>query len=177
MTGSLSELGPQELAQLRAGLKAMALRALGDPDAAEDVAQETLARAVEAMGRGRFREGESVGAFVRGIARHVIADVFRRRNRAQGLEALRYPASDPPNDALALVVSAQEKQRLRQVLERLSPGDRDILHLSYFEGLTPAQIAARLDEPPERIRKRKSRALRRLRRAFLAEERTGHDSV
>lgn len=177
MTGSLSELGPEELEQLRAGLRIMALRALGDPDAAEDVAQETLARAVEAIQQGRFREGESLGAFVRGIARHVIADTFRRQGRTRGFHALRHTGERPPSkDALAGLVSAQEKQRLRRALERLSPGDQEVLRLSYFEGLPPAQIAERLGEPSGRIRKRKSRALKRLRRAFLGQE-TGHESA
>ncbi|MGD8866439.1 MAG: sigma-70 family RNA polymerase sigma factor [Gemmatimonadales bacterium] len=177
MAGPLSQLGPEELEQLRARLKAMALRALGDPHAAEDVAQETLARAMEALRQGRFREGESFGAFVRGIARHVIADVFRTRGRTHGLEAL--PGRGdvrPPNDALSVLISAEERERVRLALTQLSASDHEILYLSYFEGLTPAQIAKWLDEPPERVRKRKSRALARLRRALLGESRTGHES-
>ena len=44
--------------------------------------------------------------------------------------------------------------------------DRDLLGLCYFEGLTAVEIADRLGEPPERIRKRKSRAVERLRQAL-----------
>jgi len=169
--------GPEELEQLRAGLKAMALRALGDPDAADEVAQETLARAVEALRQERVREGWSLGAFVRGIARHVIADAFRTRDRTRALDALSETADRRAHDALSVLISAQEKERLRQALRRLSAGELEILHLSYMEGLTPAQIAERLDEPPHRIRKRKSRALSRLRRAFLGDTTTGHESA
>lgn len=176
MAGVPSGLRPEELEQLRAGLRAMALRALGDPDVADEVAQETLARTVEALREGRVWEGASLGTFARGIARHVIADVFRRRDRIRGLDALPEAAERPPSsDALSLLISAQERERLLQALRQLSAGDREILQLSYFEGLTPADIAERLDEPPVRIRKRKSRALDRLRRAFL--DTTGHEST
>lgn len=177
MARALGELGPEELEQLRAGLRAMALRALGDPHAADDVAQETLARTVEAVRGGRFREGASLGAFVRGIARHVITDVFRNRDRSRGFEALHARAGESPsNDALSVLISAQEKERVRLALTQLSAGDHEILYLSYFEGLTPARIAERLNEPSERVRKRKSRALDRLRRVFLGETETGHES-
>ncbi|NIW75629.1 MAG: sigma-70 family RNA polymerase sigma factor [Gemmatimonadetes bacterium] len=155
----------------------MALRALGDRDAAKDVAQETLARAVEAVRGGRFREGESFGAFVRGIARHVITDLLRTSGRTRSFETL--PDSNKQaasTDALGALISEEEKERLRLALERLSKDDHEILYLSYFEGLTPAQIADREGEPPARVRKRKSRALERLRRAFLGKTKTRHES-
>ena len=44
----------------------------------------------------------------------------------------------------------------------LSATDQEILHLSFFEGLSPAEITDHLNEPAERIRKRKSRARLRL---------------
>lgn len=175
MAGIPGGLEPEALEQLRAGLKAMALRALGDPEAADEVAQETLARAVEALRQQRVRAGASLGAFVRGIARHVIADVFRTRDRTSGPEALPETADPLSHDALATLISAQEREQLRGALEQLSAGDLEILHLAYVEGLTPAQIAARLDQPSDRIRKRKSRALNRLREAFLGETPTGHE--
>ena len=76
-------------------------------------------------------------------------------------------------DPLAALVSAAERARLRDALARLSHGDCELLRLSFFEAVTPTQLARRLGEPVERIRKRKSRALERLRRAFFGEGR-GH---
>ncbi len=86
MASSTSELGPDELERLRAGLEIMALRSLGDREAAEEAAQETLTRAVEASKQGRIKNPEKLGAFVRGIARHVIADMIRPQahHRARG---------------------------------------------------------------------------------------------
>ncbi len=179
MASSTSELGPDELERLRAGLEIMALRSLRDREAAEEAVQETLTRAVEAAKQGRIKNPEKLGVFVRGIARHVIADMIRARKHTTGLEALAGTPSapdDPDSDALSLIISKQQREQLRVALADLSATDQEILHLSFFEGLTPAEIAHRLNEPAERIRKRKSRALLRLRSAFLEKTETGHES-
>jgi len=118
-----------------------------------------------------------IGAFVRGIARHVIADIQRGRRRSAPLQAV--PETEHGtgrDDPLTALVTAEERDRVRLALTQLSAGDRDILHLSFFEGLTPVEIAERLGEPALRIRKRKSRALRRLREAFLRGAGPCHDS-
>ena len=52
-----------------------------------------------------------------------------------------------------------------------APGDRDLLHMAFFDGATSEELAQRLHEPAARIRKRKARALERLRRAFIGAQR------
>jgi len=148
----------------------VALRALGDADLAEDVAQEALSRGIAAAEAGRLTADDNVGAYLHGIARHVIADT----RRAQGRE-LPVPSSlePPPVPAVALgkLVTEDERARVRRALARLSERDREILRLAFYDDLNSAEIAARLDEPAARIRKRKSRAVERLREAFMA---SGH---
>jgi RNA polymerase sigma-70 factor (ECF subfamily) len=152
----------------------MARRALNDAARAEDAVQETLARALKALRENRLREPEKLGAFVAAIARHVIADFHRESARTVPLRSMPETASAPDRDPLESLISESERADVRRALAALGSGDRDILRLSYFQGLTPAQIAERLGEPAARIRKRKSRALARLRRAFL--ERRGERS-
>ena len=167
----------QQLERFRAGLQLMAVHRLGSADAAEEAIQETLARAVLALANGRPADPARVPAFVAGIARHVIADVTRARRRLVPLDSLggsEYPAVEA--DALNALVSAAERARVRAALSELRPDDRELLRLCYFEGLTPTELAARLGEPAERIRKRKSRALERLRAAFLGRH-TSHESA
>jgi RNA polymerase sigma factor (sigma-70 family) len=163
--------------RLRLGLQIMALRALGDPDAAEEAVQETLVRTLEALRKGRLRDPQKLGAFARGIARHVIADALSARRRQVPLQAVsqtkRSSGSDNP---LSTLISTEERDRVRQALTQLSARDREILHLAFFEGLTPIEIAERSGEPALRIRKRKSRALRRLREAFRKGAGTCHES-
>lgn len=166
-----------QVEQLRLGLQIMALRALGDPEAAEEAVQESLVRALEALRDGRPRDPKKLGAFVRGIARHVIADAHHARRRTAPLDALPETQRGTVNDdPLSSLITDEERDQVRRALGQLSAADRDILHLSFFEGMTPVDIAERLGEPALRIRKRKSRALRRLREAFERASATGHDS-
>jgi len=59
VTPAGSALGIHELERLRPGLRLMALRALGSVAAAEEAAQETLARAVIAAERAERHEAEA----------------------------------------------------------------------------------------------------------------------
>ena len=102
------------------------------------------------MRQGRPREGENLGGFVRGIARHVIADMLRARQRTTRLEAVSETAGAAPGDALSVLISAEERDRVRRALTQLSAGDQEILHLCFFEGFSPAEIAERVDEPAPR---------------------------
>ncbi len=163
---------PEEIEGLRSGLQIMALRALGDREAADEVAQETLVRAFHALSTGRLDDCRNLGAFVRGIARHVIADAQRRLTRHLPLSVMPKSATwAETEDPLGYLISEEESLRLHQSLSQLSPEDRDILHLCFFEGMSPSEIATLRGEPASRIRKRKSRALHRLRTAF-----SGHAS-
>jgi len=162
------------LEPLRPGLELLALRTLGSAEASREAVQETLARAVVALANGQPSDPEKLPAFVAGIARHVIVDMVRAARRVVPLDTL--PATDHPSnnvDALSALVSAAEQAQVREALGQLVPSDRELLRLCYFEGLTPGEIAGRLGEPADRVRKRKSRALERLRQAFRGG--AGHD--
>jgi len=151
----------------------MALSALRDGNAAEEVAQESIARVVQALRDGRLRHLASLGAFARAIAQHVIVDTRRSQGRLVPLAGDETGTAAPGCDALANLVSAEETARLTAGLETLSASDREILHLSFYEGLTPRELARRLGQPGARLRKRKQRALQRLR--LLLQSR-GHES-
>lgn len=149
---------------LRAGIRLMALRALGTAELADEVAQESIVRAFHSL---RSSRPQNLGAFVAGIARHVIADTIRTRSREAPLDELA-PGSEPrtQSDPLTLLCDASEHACVRRALDLLSREDRELLRLVFFEGLSPGEIAVRLGAPPERIRQRKLRALGRLRTAF-----------
>jgi RNA polymerase sigma factor (sigma-70 family) len=161
---------PVELMRLRSGIRIMALHDLRDAELAEEVAQESMVRLVDALREGRLQDTARLGAFARSIARHVIVDTLRARRRITGIDSTPEPATD--EDSLGTLISAERATRVRGALERLSAGDREILRLSFFEGLTPQQLAERIGEPSPRVRKRKERALERLRKVFLEE--SGH---
>lgn len=164
MVESQAEIDGAELEVLRAGIRLMALRALGSGDIADEVAQESIVRAFHAL---RSTRPERLGPFVAGIARHVIADIIRARPRETRLDDLAGGLEPQTSgDPLAMLCDASEQGRVHHALGLLGAGDRELLRLVYFEGLSLTEIAQRLSAPPERIRQRKLRALARLRVAF-----------
>lgn len=147
------------------GIRFLALRALGDAQAAEDVAQETVLRALR---QSTERKGAPITdpvAFIYGIARHVIADMRRQNRRTVTLDLADSVGSSERN-ALDALVSAEERARLRSCLRRLSRAERALLVMSYVEGMTAPAIALLLGESAQAVRKKKSRAVQRLRDAF-----------
>lgn len=172
-------IDPESLERLRAGLRFIALRSLTDVDAAEEVVQETLARGLESLSDGRLNDPAKLGAYFRGICHHVIVDTIRRRQRSTSLDSLpELTDGNPRRDALDTLIQQEQKERVAGALRQLSPAARQCLRLSYFEGLKPAEIAARLGEPGPRIRKRRQRALESLREAFFRQTPStdGHES-
>jgi RNA polymerase sigma factor (sigma-70 family) len=161
---------------LRSGIFLMALRAVADADAAEEIAQETLSRAIAVIREPGATA--NLGGYVAGIARHVIADHFRATARTTPLTTDAFEAvRDERADALSDLCSDEEAARVRRALGDLTPGDRDLLTLCFFDDLSPADVAVRLGMPPERIRQRKLRALQRLRAAFDALHAVRHVSA
>ena len=125
-----------QLEGLRRGLELLALRAFGDRAVAEEIAQETLARAVVAAERGAKVETGKLAAFVAGIARHVITDRQRESGRLAPLSAadsIEAPDADP----LARLLSDDEARAVRAALTSLGADDRELLRLCYFEGRSP----------------------------------------
>jgi RNA polymerase sigma factor (sigma-70 family) len=161
---------PATLSLLRNGVFLIALHELRDRSVAEEVAQETVARLLDALAR-RGEMIADVATFARGIARHIIADVRRDVARGESLDAVsNSPRHAVHVDPLAAAVRDDERRRLHLAFQSLSSADRETIRALFGRELSPGQLAARWGEPAERLRKRKSRALERLRRAFF-----GHD--
>lgn len=162
------------LGGLSEGVEIAATRRLGNRDDARDAAQETVARLVERVDAGRVRTPEELAPIAWGIARNVIADMLRERGRR--IESLVEHASATPSP-LDSLVTAEDAERVRRGMDQLSPDDRALLQRCFVDDERIGRIAESLGEPPERLRKRKSRALRRL-AAFLGcgQGEAGHDS-
>ena len=149
------------------GLKRLAMRALGDQHMAQEIAQETVTRVLVALENGQLRDHSKLASYAAAIARNLIVDVVRAGRKVDslaGVEAL-MPCADP--DALAELIGNENRQRMRAALLRLPAGDREILHLTYFEGLSSLEVADRLGKTAAVIRKRKERAVARLREVFI----------
>ncbi len=145
-------------------LRLFAARRLRDAALAEDVAQETLRRALEALRQGRVENPEALPAFLFQTARHVCM----QRARSMGREARamqRMGAEDETSgdpDPLVALISRERGEAVRAALSRLDDEDRDLLTMSYGLALDSDEIARRLGITAGAVRVRKHRALARL---------------
>jgi DNA-directed RNA polymerase specialized sigma24 family protein len=94
---------------------------------AEDVTSEVFTRAARGWDSYDARRG-SVGAWVLGIARHVVADWWRGRAPEVSWAGIDVPAT-PESDAEAVVLGAEARAELRCQLWRLTPKERDAIAL------------------------------------------------
>ena len=148
------------LAQLLPGLEFVARRALGDRDDARDAAQETMLRVIALLRGKGLPAGYTLDKFAFGVLRHVILDAHSSRKKKFSLPRL-LPTSEPT--ALDQLITGERFGELDRALARLDRADRELIERCYWRDQTVAQIARATGERADRIRKRKSRALERLR--------------
>ncbi|MFT3693239.1 MAG: RNA polymerase sigma factor [Kofleriaceae bacterium] len=93
---------------------------LGDAASAEDVLRDTLATAVEKIGRFTW-QGKSIYPWLRQIAINKVFDVHRQSKRSRRLaEAMKHEvddATDPATHADALLMADQERTAHREKID------------------------------------------------------------
>ena len=141
-------------------LLAYALRRVEQPADAADVVAETF---LVAWRRGRqLPDGEEATLWLYGVARRVLANHHRGGVRREMLgERLRQRLSetvarDPGREV-------PERVSVRAMLTRLAEPDREVLMLTFWEGLEPRETAAVLGISAAVARTRLSRARARFR--------------
>lgn len=142
----------------------MATIRLRDREAAQDVAQETLRRVLEALRADRVHCLDALPAFVYQTARHVCLKRERKKSREE--RALRRlaaaPATTGPEPALAGLLDIERRRLVRRAMLRLGDDDRRLLELLFYEELDPTVVAERLGVTNGAFRVRRHRALKRL---------------
>ncbi len=136
---------------------------LWDRETAEDVSQDVLLALVEALPR-QVEEVRDVEAFALGIAAHHIATAHRRRYARPETSTPDLP--DQVDDAPGPDVLAGEHDqvdRLRALLELLTPVQRDVVLMRVVNGLSAEATGEALGLAPGTVRVTQHRALHRLR--------------
>jgi RNA polymerase sigma factor (sigma-70 family) len=140
-------------------VRAMIRGRLRQGDAVHDLTQDTLLAVILALRKGQLRDAERLRAFVLGVARNVVNNHLRGVHR-RGEDEL---DADLAGRLVTEPTEDEERRRLvTQALDAMAPADREVLHLTLVDGLHPREIAQRLSLPPETVRQRKTRALKRL---------------
>ena len=125
---------------------------------AEDVLQEVYAAAAQRFpalrDEARFKE------WLLGIARHKCADYFRARRPEVPVDALAIREVEPSRPG------REHVSAVRETLTRLSPAERQLLFLFYWQELPQAEIACRLGIPVGTVKSRLHAARARFRALY-----------
>lgn len=126
----------------------------------EDLVQRTFLRCIEK--RDTYRGDGEFRAFLLGIARYELLDVYRRKANGRVFDPAVSSLEDLAPRPSELLRADQEKQALLHALRRIPLDQQLLLELYYWERMTGAEIAAVLGVPSPTVRGR----LRRARKAL-----------
>jgi RNA polymerase sigma-70 factor (ECF subfamily) len=143
----------------------LAVYLLGDPQEAEDVAQEVLIRLWR---RGHAVDPQRMGAWLLQVTRNACVDLIRKRRRgeatlgetdAAGIDNLREPSPDPER----LFRATRLGEQIRRALGDLTEPHRSVVILREIQGLSYREISEVLEMPLSSVRVNLHRGRRRLR--------------
>ncbi|HEY2657792.1 MAG TPA: sigma-70 family RNA polymerase sigma factor [Solirubrobacteraceae bacterium] len=139
----------------------VAHRVLRDRQLCEEATQQTFLNAWRAA--SSVDPQRELGPWLATIARRVAIDI-RRREAIRSAGTLAHVPADTP----ALVGTPASADQLyevwevRRVVDGLPVEEREVVRLQHFDGLTHAEVAARLGVPVGTVKSRSHRAHRRL---------------
>lgn len=149
----------------------LALRSVGDPYQAEDIAQEALVRLYRYA--GELQESRAVTGWFYRITLNLINDFYRKTGRRRvalsKLEILRQLEEEARERPLADVEREQIREAINKALQSLDEKHRDVFLLKEVEGRSHAEIARMLDIPEGTVWSRLSHARERLRKILTGQ--------
>jgi RNA polymerase sigma-70 factor (ECF subfamily) len=169
-------LSPADLDRFRAGhpdgvravyraygalVYAVAYRALGSRELAEEASQQTFIKAWQAA--GTFDPGREPGPWLATIARRCAIDVHRREARRATAALDDVPAAHP--ELIELPPGAERSYEIwevRAAVDQLPHDEREVVRLQHLQQLSHQEISQRLGLPLGTVKSRSHRAHRRL---------------
>lgn len=147
------------------GIYRYAVRMLGDETLAEDCTADTFHRFLVAL-RSRRGPEQYLQAYLYRIAHNWITDYYRSNQHNE------LPLSETFQDGWHETDSiAQEKleaQQIRSTLWKLTPEQRQVILLKYYEGWENAEIAAAIEKPVGAVKALLHRAIQQLKKLLGA---------
>lgn len=134
-------------------------------ESAEDFTAEVFERFLESIKKGRGPD-RHLRAWLYRVAHNLVVDEARRYARRKHEPLEEGIADDEQNTALQAQRAIQYEQA-RAALDRLTPQQRAVIVLKFFEGLKPAEIAQVLETSVGAVRSLQHRALASMRRQLI----------
>ena len=153
-------------------------RMLGEPEGAEDAAQETFLRAYQNIHRYDLKR--PFGTWLLSIAAHYCIDRLRRRRFGmtsieQDEEEGGYelPDNDAPNPE-GEAIYGEQKRHMQRVLSRLDSVDRAAIVMRYWHDCSEVEIAESLNLTVSAVKSRLHRARKALAGYWESEPKSSH---
>ena len=124
-------------------------RVVRDAGTAEDLVQETFLRVWNRAASFDQQRG-ALGPWVLAVARNRAIDYLRSVDGRMAAGALELDRVENPALFTAFdasVLSIDRARRLKEAFEKLSPNQRMVIDLAYYEGLSQSEMAERLKQP------------------------------
>ena len=146
------------------------IRFVGDPQEAEDIAQETFLKAWKSLKQYKV-ESSKFKTWILRIARNTAIDYLRKRKHIpfsefeteDGQNILVETVPDSAELPDSLFAKLEDTATLSKAVAKLSPEAREVLLLHYTNGLTFLEIGEILGQPQNTVKSRHHRALLNLR--------------
>ncbi len=140
-----------------------ALRVLGNGSAAQDVVQDVFVELWSHPDRYDPAAG-SLRTYMMVLARHRAVDVMRSELRrvARQEKHYRLTPADPPAAASDEVMAAETASVVRAAVQLLPDGQRQVVELAYFKGLTCREVANAMGIPEGTAKSRLRLAMAKL---------------
>ncbi len=138
---------------------ALTLKILKNREVAEEVLQDVFQRLWDAPDKYDESKGQLLGWLVT-VARNLSLDHKRKESRRATYHV--YPNETVP-------MPAEDLQSIRQALATLPPEQKDVLELSYWEGLTHSELAERLGESLGTVKTRIRLGMAKVKQALRVE--------
>jgi RNA polymerase sigma-70 factor (ECF subfamily) len=157
-----ADLDPERFAADDRFVRALLRRFVSDPNAVDDLAQETWMAVLRQAASGGFLGR----AWLSTVARNFALQTLRGDQRRLVREAR--AAQDGTVEADGEVRCDEElRGRVLAAVEALEDRYREVVRLRYFEDLLPCQIADRMGLPVETVRTRLKRGLAQVRGGLI----------
>ena len=148
---------------------------LGEPDLAEDAAQETFLRAFQHL--HRYDQKRSFATWLLSIAAHYCIDRLRRRKFSifsmdtedEDGNTFELPDLDSPNPE-SESIKGQTRDRIHAMLKDLDPTDRAAIVMRYWYDYSEVEIAESLRLTVSAVKSRLHRARKELAGLWQEEE-------
>jgi len=163
-------------------------RMLGEPETAEDAAQETFLRAYQNL--NRYDASRPFGTWLLSIAAHYCIDRLRKKKfavfsvDAEDEEGMTFELADPNSlDPEGESVKRADRDRLHLYLKNLDETDRAAIVMRYWHDYSEVEIAEALDLTVSAVKSRLHRSRRALAGMWQADgsparpERMSHESL